>query len=76
MSIIIAILNRLLLWDCDDRSYSFYVEVGVNPWDWELVVDKTRESCRSWTTLHFERRPVVFIKIVGTHNTANEVGKL
>lgn len=64
---------RILLWDCDDRSYSFYVEVSVNPWDWELVVDKTRESCRSWMTLHFERRPVVFVRIVGTHNTANEV---
>ncbi|XP_026286758.1 BTB/POZ domain-containing protein 9 [Frankliniella occidentalis] len=64
---------RLLLWDCDDRSYGFYVEVAVNPWEWEVVVDKSRESCRSWVTLHFERRPVVFIRIVGTHNTANEV---
>jgi BTB/POZ domain-containing protein 9 len=42
-------------------------------WDWELVADKTRENCRSWQTLKFEPRPVVFIRIVGTHNTANEV---
>ncbi|KAG8235189.1 hypothetical protein J437_LFUL014153 [Ladona fulva] len=41
--------------------------------NWELVVDKTREVCRSWQTLRFERRPVVFIRIVGTHNTANVV---
>ncbi|KAJ4451557.1 BTB/POZ domain-containing protein 9 [Periplaneta americana] len=64
---------RLLLWDCDDRSYSYFVEVSVNMWDWELVADKTRENCRSWQTLKFEPRPVVFIRIVGTHNTANEV---
>lgn len=64
---------RLLLWDCDDRSYSYFVEVSVNMWNWEVVVDKIHENCRSWQTLKFEPRPVVFIRIVGTHNTANEV---
>nr|CAD7585955.1 unnamed protein product [Timema genevievae] len=64
---------RLLLWDCDNRSYSYYVEVSLNMWDWEVVADKTREICQSWQTLRFEPRPVVFIRIVGTHNTANEV---
>ncbi|XP_003489942.1 BTB/POZ domain-containing protein 9 isoform X1 [Bombus impatiens] len=65
---------RLLLWDCDDRSYSYYIEVSGNSWSWVLVGDKTREACRSWQTIHFEpARPVVFIRIVGTHNTANEV---
>ncbi|XP_034172159.1 BTB (POZ) domain containing 9 isoform X2 [Osmia lignaria lignaria] len=65
---------RLLLWDCDDRSYSYYIEVSGNSWNWVLVADKTREACRSWQTIHFEPpRPVVFIRIVGTHNTANEV---
>ena len=67
------ILFRLLLWDCDDRSYCYYIQVSPNGKNWELVVDKTRESCRSWQTLRFSPRPVVFIKIVGTHNTANEV---
>ena len=29
---------------------------------------------RSWQTIVFdERQPVTFIRIVGTHNTANEV---
>ncbi|XP_076667773.1 BTB (POZ) domain containing 9 isoform X1 [Andrena cerasifolii] len=65
---------RLLLWDCDDRSYSYYIEVSGNSWTWVLVADKTRDACRSWQTIHFEPpRPVVFIRIVGTHNTANEV---
>ncbi|KAF5292804.1 hypothetical protein FQA39_LY13849 [Lamprigera yunnana] len=64
---------RLLLWDCDDRSYSYYIESSVNIWDWEIVVDKTRESCKSWQVIRFSPRPVIFIRIVGTHNTANEV---
>ncbi|KAI8480542.1 PREDICTED: BTB/POZ domain-containing protein 9-like [Branchiostoma belcheri] len=64
---------RLLLWDCDDRSYSYYIEVSTDQQHWELVCDKTREACRSWQTIFFEKRPVTFIRIVGTHNTANEV---
>merc|ERR1719318_1663176 len=64
---------RMLLWDCDDRSYNYYIEVSVNQRDWEVVCDRTREPARSWQMISFPRRPVVFIRIVGTHNTANEV---
>ncbi|XP_044263423.1 BTB/POZ domain-containing protein 9 [Tribolium madens] len=64
---------RLLLWDCDDRTYSYYIESSVNVWDWEMVVDHTRENCKSWQLIRFPPRPVVFIRIVGTHNSANEV---
>lgn len=64
---------RLLLWDCDDRSYNYYIEVSVNLWDWEVVWDKTKENCKSWQTIRFDRRPIVFVRITGTHNTANEV---
>ncbi|XP_051164686.1 BTB/POZ domain-containing protein 9 [Leptopilina boulardi] len=65
---------RLLLWDCDDRSYSYYVEVSGDAKNWEVIWDKTREACQSWQTIRFRpARPVVFINIVGTRNTANEV---
>lgn len=64
---------RLLLWNCDDRTYSYYIEVSTDQYKWETVADKTREACRSWQTIYFRRRPVTFIRIVGTHNTANEV---
>ncbi|KAI5611630.1 BTB/POZ domain-containing protein 9, partial [Silurus asotus] len=64
---------RLLLWDCDERSYSYYVELSANQQHWVRVVDRTRVACRSWQTLRFERQPASFIRIVGTHNTANEV---
>ncbi|XP_048507554.1 BTB/POZ domain-containing protein 9 isoform X2 [Athalia rosae] len=64
---------RLLLWDCDKRSYSYYIEISGDSRDWELVADKRKEACRSWQTFRIQPpRPVVFIRIVGTHNTANE----
>ncbi|VVC26833.1 Hypothetical protein CINCED_3A008510 [Cinara cedri] len=64
---------RMLLWDCDDRYYSYYIEVSVNMCDWELIVDKSKELVRSWQVLQFSSRPIVFIRITGTFNSANEV---
>lgn len=64
---------RMLLWDCDDRSYSYYIEVSTDQQHWHMVADKRKEACRAWQTITFPARPVVFIRIVGTHNTANEV---
>ncbi|XP_024085008.1 BTB/POZ domain-containing protein 9 isoform X2 [Cimex lectularius] len=63
----------LLLWDRDDRSYRYYVEVSVNKKNWEIVWDKREEDCQSWQLIVFPIRPVVFIRIIGTNNTANEV---
>ncbi|KAJ3606300.1 hypothetical protein NHX12_025821 [Muraenolepis orangiensis] len=64
---------RLLLWDCDERSYSYYIEVSTDQQLWTKVVDRTKVACRSWQTLKFDKHPAAFIRIVGTHNTANEV---
>lgn len=64
---------RLLLWDCDDRSYSYYIEVSTDQHDWTLVADRMNEPCKSWQKLSFAKTPVIFVRIVGTHNTANEV---
>ena len=64
---------RLLLWDIDSRTYSYYIEVSTDQQNWQTVVDKRNEACKSWQMIAFTRRPVVFIRIVGTNNTANEV---
>ncbi|XP_066467716.1 BTB/POZ domain-containing protein 9 isoform X1 [Tiliqua scincoides] len=64
---------RLLLWDCDDRSYSYYIEVSTNQQQWTMVADRTKVSCKSWQIVTFDRQAASFIRIVGTHNTANEV---
>ena len=64
---------RLYLWDGDDRSYSYYIEVSTDEQHWNMIVDKRNEHCQSWQTLTFPKQPVVFIRIVGTYNSANEV---
>lgn len=64
---------RLLLWDFDDRAYSYYIETSLDQVNWTMVADKRNEACRSWQVLTFKPQPMSFIKIVGTHNTANEV---
>ena len=70
---IIFVNFRLLLWDCDDRSYSYYVEVSIHQQRWTRVADKSQEACKSWQYLQFDPLPVAFVRIIGTHNTANEV---
>lgn len=71
----ISIINhlKLLLWDRDNRSYLYFVEVSVNLTQWERVVDHTEYNCRSWQHLYFPARSVKYIKVVGTHNTENKV---
>ncbi|WAR18984.1 BTBD9-like protein [Mya arenaria] len=71
--IVVSMFLRLLLWDCDDRSYCFYIETSVDNTNWVMVTDKRNEPSKSWENVTFPMRPVAFIKIVGTHNTANEV---
>ncbi|CAK1582357.1 unnamed protein product [Parnassius mnemosyne] len=64
---------RMLLWDCDYRHYSYYVETSLNYWHWDMVADRTHDHCRSWQVIYFSPRPVSIIRIVGTHNSVNEV---
>uniref|UniRef100_A0A0N4Z9X0 BTB domain-containing protein n=1 Tax=Parastrongyloides trichosuri TaxID=131310 RepID=A0A0N4Z9X0_PARTI len=64
---------RLLLWDRDDRYYSYYIECSVDGKTWKQIIDKTTEECRSWQYLEFQPEEIVYVKIVGTHNSANEV---
>lgn len=88
---------RLLLWDLDDRRYSFEIDVSLDQQFWTPLVRayelrlvlKTKNKffntknlilylqfwiCRSWQSMRFKNSiPVVFIRIVGTFNSANEV---
>jgi len=36
----------MLLWDCDNREYSYYIEVSTDQKEWTLVVDKRKENCK------------------------------
>lgn len=71
----ISIINhiKILLWDKDNRSYSYFIEVSVNQEQWDRVVDYQEFDCRSFQHLYFTARAIRYIKLVGTHNTENEV---
>ncbi|XP_002121668.4 BTB/POZ domain-containing protein 9-like [Ciona intestinalis] len=70
-----SIINRikLLLWDKDNRSYSYYVEVSMDDKDWTRLIDYSKFLCRSWQDLHFTQRVVRYIRVVGTHSSQNKL---
>ncbi|XP_074674231.1 BTB/POZ domain-containing protein 9 isoform X2 [Strix aluco] len=53
-----SIINhiRILLWDRDSRSYSYYIEVSMDELDWIRVIDHSKYLCRSWQNLYFPAR--------------------
>ncbi len=62
---------RLLLWDKDDRVYSYEINVSTDLVNWKTIARKQNE--RSWQSVVFERLPVVFVRIMGIRNSANDV---
>ena len=37
---------RMLLWDCDERTYSYTVEVSVDNSKWVMIKDNSNVPCR------------------------------
>ncbi|XP_050435380.1 BTB/POZ domain-containing protein 9-like [Adelges cooleyi] len=60
---------RMLLWDDNNDTYGYTVQVSVNHEDWDLIIDKSNKPCRSWQLLQFEQRLVVYIRITGVHSS-------
>ena len=54
-----SIINtiKLLLWDLDNRSYSYKIEYSMNNKDWTCIVDYSGYFCRSSQLIHFQ--PIV-----------------
>eukprot|EP00096_Caligus_rogercresseyi_P011835 TRINITY_DN4795_c0_g1_i4.p1 TRINITY_DN4795_c0_g1~~TRINITY_DN4795_c0_g1_i4.p1 ORF type:complete len:629 (-),score=167.77 TRINITY_DN4795_c0_g1_i4:651-2537(-) len=67
---------RMLLWDRDDRSYSYYIEVSMDMKDWFRVLDHSNYICRSWQHLYFYPKVVKYIRVVGTHSSLNNIFQL
>jgi hypothetical protein len=40
------VVCSLLLWDCDDRTYSYYIEVSNDRQNWEIVSDHRKDECK------------------------------
>ena len=54
---------KMLLWDRDLRSYSYYIQVSMDNTDWIRVIDYSKYLCHSWQVLHFEPRVVRYAYI-------------
>ena len=50
-----SIINniRLLLWDKDQRSYSYVIECSLDNQNWTQIVDYSSYFCRSWQKIYF-----------------------
>ncbi|XP_050426636.1 BTB/POZ domain-containing protein 9-like [Adelges cooleyi] len=63
---------RMLLWDCDRRTYGYTVEVSVDNLVWDMVVDKSNGSAQSWQLFKFDPRPIVYIRITGIRSSKKD----
>ena len=50
----------------DSEAYSYHADTSVDRYEWDRVADYTSEFRSSWQVIHFEPRPVIFIRIKGT----------
>ena len=65
---------KMLLWDKDNRSYSYRIEASMHEdKDWVTIVDHSTYLCRSWQKLYFPKKVARYFRIVGTNNTVNRV---
>ena len=63
---------RILLWDGDDRSYRYKVEISADGENWKLLTDRTGKDYRSWQILTLPREvPMKAIRVIGTRNSSN-----
>lgn len=65
---------RLLLGATDNRTYRFYVETSVDNENWEMAIDmrNTDVGSSSSAVYTFNKRLVLWIKIVGTECSITE----
>uniref|UniRef100_A0A7E4V3V1 BTB domain-containing protein n=1 Tax=Panagrellus redivivus TaxID=6233 RepID=A0A7E4V3V1_PANRE len=57
----------LLLFDKDERVYSYNIEVSVDRVNWTQVISE--ENVSGKRNIKFDRQPVVFVKLTGTNNS-------
>lgn len=60
-----------LLWDGNQRSYQYKVEVSPDGKRWLELVDRSKGAWRSWQHIEFRPRPVKAVRVTGLHNTDN-----
>ncbi len=64
---------RMLLWDGAPRFYRYAIDVSKDGENFEPLLDRTAQTEKptGWQAINFAPRPVQFIRIRGTYNSAN-----
>lgn len=62
---------QFLLWDGDSRFYRYTVETSGDGSKWDLLVDCSKKSCRSWQQFSFKPRKIKYVRINGLFNSVN-----
>jgi len=65
--------TNVLLWDHDERTFRYQIEVSVDGKHWKLVVDKSKAECHGWQSDRFEPAPARYVRFKGLHNTINSL---
>ncbi|XP_050435266.1 BTB/POZ domain-containing protein 9-like [Adelges cooleyi] len=63
---------RLLLNDGESRTSGYIVHVSVNDEDWDMIVDKSNKSARSWQLLNFDPRMIVYIRVTAVRTSKKD----
>ncbi|MCW8129316.1 MAG: discoidin domain-containing protein [Planctomycetota bacterium] len=62
---------RFLLWDKDDRQFTYIAYVSPDGKEWRAVKDTSDKPTRSWQDIRFDLQPVKAVRIKGLTSTAN-----
>ncbi|XP_050433489.1 BTB/POZ domain-containing protein 9-like [Adelges cooleyi] len=63
---------RILLNRGESRACGYTIHVSVNDEDWDIIVDKSKESTLSWQLLKFDPRPIVYIRVTAVRTSEND----
>jgi len=69
-----CMINKVefLLWDQDDRTYSYILSSSMDGVNWSTLMDCTEMACSSKQTIFFHAKPIRFFSVIGTSNSHDE----
>lgn len=64
---------RFLLWDKDERQFTYIAYVSPDGTNWRMVKDTTGKPTRSWQDIRFDLQPVKAVRLKGLTSTSNSL---
>jgi hypothetical protein len=61
-----------LLWDLDDRTFTYRIETSSDGVEWDLAVDKSEGAWSSWQVDRFSARSAKYIRFTGLSNSSGQ----